>query len=182
MQRKIFVGIALPAQVRKRLMQKVEKYKDLPVRWSAEENLHITLVFLGYVDDDMLPVVCDRVRAAVEDVEIFDIDFNKIELGPGPGAEAKMVWVSGEASEELKELQERIEKELGVFKKEKKAFCPHITLGRIKQFGWSEMEEFPEVNEDYRMGVSVDAVDVIESAVIDGKRKFMTIESCPMNY
>ncbi|MFC1638296.1 RNA 2',3'-cyclic phosphodiesterase [Patescibacteria group bacterium] len=182
MQRKIFIGIDLPGKVKKRLMQKIEKYQDLPVRWSAEENLHITLVFLGHVDDDLLPEVCENVQRAVGDVDIFDIDFNRIELGPGPGAEAKMVWVSGEASEELKDLQEKIEKELGVFGREKKAFRPHITLGRIKQFGWSELDEFPEINEEYLLGIPVENVDIIESTVIDGKRKFMVIESCPMNY
>lgn len=182
MQRKIFVGIDLPKEVKKRLMQKVAKWKDLPVRWSREENLHITLSFLGHVDDELLFDICEKVREAVQNMDAFDIDMDRIELGPEQGKDAKMFWFAGEASDELKNLQEKIEKELGFFHESKKVFRPHITLGRIKQYGWQRLEEIPQIKEEFHVSVPVDSVEVIESLVEEGKRKFVTIESCSLNY
>jgi 2'-5' RNA ligase len=182
MQRKIFIGIDLPGEVKKRLMQKTSQWKELPVRWSREENLHLTLSFLGHVDDELLSEICEKVRSAVQEIDAFDVDMNKIELGPEPGKNAKMFWFSGEASDELKNLQEKIEKELGFFGESKKVFRPHITLGRIKQYGWQRLEEIPEISEEFHVSVPIESVEVIESTVIEGKRKFMVIESCPLNY
>ncbi|MDH4330880.1 MAG: RNA 2',3'-cyclic phosphodiesterase [Candidatus Moranbacteria bacterium] len=182
MQRKIFIGIDLPQAVKKRLMQKIEKWKDLPVRWSREENLHITLSFLGHVDDEMLSNICEKVCNAVEEIDIFDMDMSKIELGPEGGKDAKMFWFSGEASDELKKLQSSIERELGFFHEDKKVFRPHITLGRIKQYGWQRLKEIPEIQEDFHVSVPVESVEIIESTMLDGKRKFMVIESCPLKY
>lgn len=178
MQRKIFIGIDLPAQIKKRLMQKVKKWEDLPVRWSEAENLHVTLVFLGYVDNDLLPEVCTRAREAIEKHEMFDIELNEIRLSENE----KVIWATGGADERLRKVQEDISKSLGLFGTEKKNFKPHITLGRVRKKKWNEMENHPEIKQDYKFAVPVESIEVIESKVENGKRKFTPIESCSLSF
>jgi RNA 2',3'-cyclic 3'-phosphodiesterase len=132
MQRRVFITINLPPEVKKRLTQKSEKWADLPVRWNREDNLHITLAFLGYVDDTDLPKICEAVGEAAKKSEVFEIFLNKIIIGPS-AERPRMVWAVGEKSRELKNLVERIEKQLGIFTSNKKEFRPHITLGRIRK-------------------------------------------------
>ena len=177
MQRKIFIGIDLPLMIKKRLMQRIEKWQELPVRWSSEENLHITLSFLGYVDDELLLEICEKIRKACENFSAFDVNLDRIELGPGRGSIPKMFWAIGKPSKKLKKFQKGIEKELGIFQKEKKEFCPHITLGRIKKFKWQELSKTPLIGEDFKISVPIESAEIIESRLEGGKRKFAVIES-----
>lgn len=180
MQRKIFIGVDLPHEVKKRLMQKIDKWKGLPIRWSREENFHLTLAFLGHVDDELLGGVCDSVREVVENVEMFDVNLDKIELGPVQDKDAKMVWFTGAASEELKFLSENIEKELGIFQDDKKVFRPHIMLGKIQKYKWQKLKKKPDISEDFSVLLPVESVQIFESIIVDGKRKFEVIDNCEL--
>lgn len=179
MQRKIFIAINLPPQIKKRLIQKTEKWRDLPVRWTQEENLHVTLAFLGYLDDEKILSVCDSVNSAVKNFEPFEISLNKIIIGPSEN-QPRMVWATGEKSEELKTLVEKIEKSLGIFQREKKNFSPHATLGRIMKEKWAKLSEKPEIKEKINFVIPVDKVEIFESVFGEGKRKYLLLESCPL--
>ena len=179
MQRRIFIGIDLPQIVKKRLFQRIEKWQELPIKWISEENFHITLLFLGYLYDDVILDVCSKVRNISNNFNSFDINFDHIQLGPTP-ENPKMVWFAGEASENLKQLQENLEKELGIFMREKKSFRPHVTLGRIKKTKWDALPEKPEINEKFSVSIPVESIEILESRSEDGKRKYIVLENCPL--
>lgn len=178
MQRKIFIGISLSNELKKRLTQKVQKWEGLPIRWSRVENLHLNLISLGHVEDEIVYDICTKVRKAVEEIDIFDIDMDKIELSPSADKNAKTINFTGKENQKLKELCEKIEKSLGIFNHAKKSFRPSITLGRIQQFGWQKLTAIPEVGESFTVLLPIESVEIFESALIDGKRKFDSIESC----
>lgn len=180
MQRKIFIGIDLPEQVKKRLVKTMEKWQDLPVRWSYPENLHLTVLFIGYIEDEMVADVCMKVKRACQKLPVFDINLEHILLGPEDDKRAKMFWLTGEPSENLKNLRENIEKELGIFQSEKKVFRPHITLGRIRKTHWEQLSEIPKVDEKFSFSLLIESVQVLESTSVKGKRKFLMLENCPL--
>jgi len=178
MQRKIFVGIDLPVKVKKRLVEKIEKWEKLPIKWIKEDNFHITLVFLGYIEDVDLSRICASISDAVKDIDTFDVNLDKIELGPTQGREARLVWFSGQASEELKNLQREIEKAIGIFSAEKKEFYPHVTLGRIRAGKWKTLKEIPKIEESFKVSLSVDSVSIFDSHSEETAGKFIAIENC----
>lgn len=178
MQRKIFIGISLSNELKKRLSQKTSRFSELPVRWSREDNLHLNLINLGHIEDDILYEICEKVSRAVEEIDVFDIDMESIELSPAENP--KSVIFTGRESEALKNLCEAIEKELNIFSDHKKSFRPNITLGRIQQFTWSKLAEKPEIKEKFTVLLPIESVEIFESAIIDGKRKFALIESCSL--
>lgn len=178
-KRKIFIEIDVPESVKKRLVSRTEKWQDLPVKWSKKENLHITLLFLGYVDESVLPEICQKVSEAVSKIESFDIEFEKIEIGPS-AEKPQMVWFSGEASQELKRLHETVERELDMFTIEKKAFRPHITLGKIRKKKWEGLSEKPEINESFKVTMTVESVSIMESRGEEGGMEYHVIENCPL--
>jgi len=180
MQRRIFVGIDLPKTVKKRLGEKIQKWSDLPIKWIKEDNFHITLAFLGYIEDEDLGRICEDISRAVENLEAFDVELDVIELGPQKGREARLVWFSGKASEELKKLQEEIEKALGSFKIEKKEFHPHVTVGRIRKNKWQTLPDAPEIQEVFRVSIPVENVTVFDSRSEETSDKFVAIETCPL--
>lgn len=179
MKRKIYININIADKVKRRLAKAVEKWQDLPVKWTKEENLHISLFFLGYIDNDVVFEVCRKVRKAVENMEIFDLEFEKICLAPDNN-NPQEIRAAGKADEKLKDLCETIEKELEIFSAPKKVFSPHITLGKIRKEKWEELEIKPEVDEKASFAVGVESVDIMASHFGGGKNDFVLIESCPL--
>ncbi|MEF3692270.1 MAG: RNA 2',3'-cyclic phosphodiesterase [Candidatus Moraniibacteriota bacterium] len=180
MQRKIFIGVGLSDAVKKRLKQKTQKWAELPIRWSREDNLHLNLINLGHVEDEIVYDICTKVREVTERKDLFDIDLERIGLSPTADRDAKAVVFSGKESENLKLLCEEIEKSLGIFNYSKKVFKPVIVLGRIQQYGWRKLKSVPELEEHFTVLLPIESVEIFESAIIDGQRKFALVESCPL--
>jgi len=105
------------------------------VKWVEPENLHITLLFLGEVEDRALPAVC----GVVADVAAGQPPFIMTVEGAGSFPSVRRprtLWVGvGEGKQELVALHEALEApllELGCYRREGRQYTPHITLGRVK--------------------------------------------------
>ena len=176
-KKKIFVEINVANSLKRRLLQVTSKWSELPVKWMKEENLHITVAFVGYVDESMIPEICERVNDATADFEAFDLEFNSIELGPDPN-NPKTIWLTGESCPELGMLNEAVERALGMRPTAHKEFKPHITLGRIRAIKWEELEEKPEIAEKIKVAMTVDSVSIMESK--GGGAEYVSLEECPL--
>jgi len=179
MKRKIFLSINIPPAVQRRIVSKAEKWHDLPVKWTKEANMHVFLFSLGHIETELLPEICEKVREAVEDKEMFDLEFEGLELAPDVEA-PQYFRIIGKASEELRDLHEEIEKSLGIFSAPKKAFRPHIIVGRVRSNKWEELEEKPQISEKFSMNISVESVDVMASDFGEGESEYALVESCPL--
>jgi RNA 2',3'-cyclic 3'-phosphodiesterase len=181
MQRRIFIGISLENNLKKKLGKIIDKWRELPVKWSSEDNLHITLLFLGFVNDEELLERCKSLAQAAIFVKPFYLEMNEIRMAPNAD-KPKMVWYLGEASSDLKDLYEKIEKSMGMYQTSKKVFLPHVTLGRTRATKWKKLEKQPEINEKLNAVISVGEICVFESIIEDGKRKYEVIESYPLTW
>jgi RNA 2',3'-cyclic 3'-phosphodiesterase len=143
---RIFVGIALPSLLRRALSEAVLPLRNpsLPVSWTPEENLHMTLKFLGEVQPDRIGDVSERLVAASRGVAPFTF---VLEMGGTfpPSGPARVLWVGihQESLDLVENLQENIEIALSEagFPREQKVFHPHITVGRVRgrlPHGWRE--------------------------------------------
>ena len=135
-KRRIFIAINLPEDFKRRLFDFQKKWEHLPVRWTKEDSLHLTLVFIGYADDQEIYEICRLTKETVKKYEPFSIIFEKILYGPA-GKPPRMIWLKGKASDELSKIKNEIEEafvssqDLRAFRLEKRPFSPHITLARI---------------------------------------------------
>jgi len=179
-QRKVFIGIQLPASVRKKLVQKIEKWQDLPIKWIREDSFHITLSFIGYVSDESIIDICRNISQAVAKVAVFDIQFGNIKLGSEKNR-PNLIWLEGESSDKLKDLDEIIAKNLGIFVEKRKEFRPHVTLGRLRAKKWETLPEKPKIFEKFSVSVPVESVEIFESREENEKKKYFTLESCALS-
>ena len=104
------------------------------VRWVGPENLHLTVKFLGDVDDRDIVEVCRLAGEVAAEVEPFDFLVRGLSAVPADG-QLRMIWAgidepTGRLAK-LNELAEHAFVELG-FKMEIRSFKPHMTLGRVK--------------------------------------------------
>lgn len=187
MKHRIFIAINLPENIKKDLSDSQFKWLELPCRWTKKENLHITLAFLGYLQDDELLEVLKITKEVSLRHQPFIINFNKILYGP-PGKPSRMVWVEGEENEELGKLQGDLENSLNGLqvdsgKAHKRGYAPHITLGRLKQWEFQaiEPEERPDVNEDINLNFEVNSVEAMESNLKRNGPEYAILESFPFS-
>ncbi|PJA86629.1 MAG: RNA 2',3'-cyclic phosphodiesterase [Candidatus Moranbacteria bacterium CG_4_9_14_3_um_filter_42_9] len=180
MKRKIFISINIPEKFRKRLVKATTVWQPLPIKWTKEKNLHITIDFLGHVSDNLIAGICEKVHDTVRNSEIFDLEFDSIMLGPTK-EQSRMIWLSGKISEEMRILQEQIEKSLDIFVASKKTFRPHITLGRIRKNKWEALKESPKIEVKFPLIVSVESVEVMASDFTDDGPEYTIIKSCPLS-
>ena len=187
MQHRIFIAINLPEDIKKKLADCQGKWPELPIRWTKKENLHITLVFLGYLNDEELLEVCKITKEVASRNQSFSVNLNKICYGPPKKMPPRMVWVEGEKSEEFTSLREDLEKSLMTseevhFSSEKRAFSPHITLGRIKVWEFRQIapEERPKVSEEISLNFEVNSIEVMESQLKRGGSEYSVLESYPL--
>lgn len=141
--------------------------------------MHITLLFLGYISEEDLLEICQKVREIVKKKDIFDIEFDKIELFPS-ASEPRMIALTGPNNENLLELYDSLGKELEIFNVSKKTFRPHITLGRGRKYKWESLEMKPSISENYPLVITAETIDVMASDFGDGENEYTIIESCPL--
>lgn len=179
MRRKIFIAINLDDKTKKFIDGKLTVWKNsLPLKWTNPDNYHLTLHFIGYIDDEELERLIGRLKQRLEGISMFDVSLINIEWGP-TGKKPKMLWLCGAINEELVNLRQTVESAVADFDVESKDFKPHLTLGRIARS--TKDKELPEINQSVNILVPVLSVDVMESLVEQGKRKYYIMESIDLS-
>lgn len=183
MNRRVFIAINLPESLKIKLAKFQSKWPDLPAKWTKKENLHITLAFLGYVQDDEIPEILRKTEEIAKKHKPFQLNFNKICYGP-PKKALRMVWAMGEKSEELRGLQSDLENSLSnlPFKKENRSYSSHITLARIRQWEFKqiELEERPQIEELIDLSFEVNSIELMESQLKRTGAKYIVLQSVPL--
>lgn len=188
MKRRLFIAINLPENVKKKLVEYREKWYNLNpelIRWVNKFNLHITLVFIGYVSDDEMYNICNIVKETAKKHEPFFIRMERIIIGPaydkssaGKPSIPRMFWVEGEKSEELAKLQTDLENAIAgedYIKKEIRPYKPHITLARFRSLLLKSLPE--EINEPFKFEIPVETIEVMESSLKRTGAEYSVLES-----
>ena len=138
MPKRTFVAVDIDEPTRKNLADVRSKLDDprCKINWVAAENLHVTLKFLGEVEDDLLSKVCNTVADAVAQSGPVEFDVRGITAIGNPSQKSlRMLWAEvDEPTGRLGAIFTKIESTLEPlgFPRENRPFSPHITLARIK--------------------------------------------------
>jgi 2'-5' RNA ligase len=133
---RLFFGVGLPSGVRKEVRNFCSSVKEkLPnMKWVEEENLHITLRFLGEVDAEKNTSLIRLSDEASREIKAFPVTPGALGAFPNPERARVFWWGVSEGAQECTSLFEKLEARLvkNGFPAEEKAFHPHITLARLK--------------------------------------------------
>ncbi len=131
-----FIAIPLGNEVSRatiRLIERVRQPSD-GIKWVPTDNLHLTLKFLGEVDNTEVPAVCDVVHDVCAGRDPFELHFAG--TGGFPSIDRPRVLFVGieDSTETLTQIATELDRDyadLG-FKPESRDYTPHLTLGRTK--------------------------------------------------
>jgi RNA 2',3'-cyclic 3'-phosphodiesterase len=135
---RLFVAIELPDAISEALEAPLHSLQPLDsvVRRSQRSGIHLTLAFLGMVDGARVPEIAGRIRSATTGATPFTVEVTGAGMFPSV-SRPQVLWVGigGEERPRLVELAGRVASELRQvgFEPEKRAFHPHLTLGRVRR-------------------------------------------------
>lgn len=123
-----FIAVELSEEVRKKLAEFAKALDFEGVRPVEQENLHITLFFLGEIDERTKGKVVD----AMERVSVapFDLSVSGVGVFPNPNF-IRVAWAGCEG-EGLKQVYEQLAPEMRKLRYEVEPFRAHVTVARVK--------------------------------------------------
>lgn len=151
---RVFVAVDIPKNIREEIKKIQKKIPEFKGKKTELENLHLTLKFLGNIDEKVLSEVKKRLKEIK--IKSFETEINS--LGVFSPSFIKIVWIH---LTNFEALQKIIDKNLsGLFEKEKR-FMSHLTIARVKSIKnkkefLEELEriKFPEIKfrvKDFRL-------------------------------
>lgn len=137
-----FIALDMHPSVQQALGQVIERFaQSLPnLRRVEAASIHLTLAFLGELDDDRLALAMEATRAATRHFPAFDYRLTAPGIFGLP-QQPRVIWMGIEdrplaqlRGSPLQRLHQTLNRELERrgFETEKRPFSPHLTLARVK--------------------------------------------------
>lgn len=131
-----FIALELPKEIKNTLSQLQNRLKTskADVKWVEPQNIHLTLKFLGEIEEKKLEKIAQAAEAVAKKTAAFYIHIWNI--GAFPKIDfPRVIWAGiDKGDQETKDLARQLEEkiaEIGI-PKEDRPFSSHITIGRTR--------------------------------------------------
>lgn len=148
-----FIAISCPDELKKAILEiqkSINKFGRM--RLVEPENIHMTLKFLGNVDDNKLNELINALDF-ISNNKKFEVSLKGVGAFPGPGY-VRVLWLGvDKGSDRIQMIQKGIDDKLESygFKKDNR-FHPHFTLARVKSIDKENIKRFLQENSDLEFG------------------------------
>ncbi|MCX6035867.1 MAG: RNA 2',3'-cyclic phosphodiesterase [Chloroflexi bacterium] len=185
-----FVAVEIPTEIQNALARSTAPLqKALPkplIRWVAQQNVHLTLKFLGDVSPANLERLAKALKAEALNHQTFTLSVGGLGAFPTP-RRARIIWIGLEAPAALTALLRGVEAvaaRLG-YASDDRPFSPHLTIGRVGQkVSGTDLQRIRTALEGTIVGalgtVRVDAVHIFKSDLQPGGSVYTHLYTLPM--
>lgn len=165
MARRVFLGIPLTEEVTARVAPFIAALQktEADCTFVSLENLHITVKFLGMVEEPVVEEIIGYLRGMIAEFHSFPIQVREVGVFPHP-ERISVVWI-GASGGELVSLFQTVNRVLDSIRKSDHREHPHITIARMKSGKNKEhLQQLVEEWKDRSFGeMTVDKVVLYES-------------------
>ncbi|MBI2529886.1 MAG: RNA 2',3'-cyclic phosphodiesterase [Candidatus Diapherotrites archaeon] len=159
--RRIFIAVNLPEEIKRQIYERLScKIPQEKCKVVGMQNLHITMKFLGYVSDEKLEEIGEKMQIIENETR-----FNATISGIGD-FNARVIWIGiAEGSGEFQRISAMIDDALSLHDER---FHAHITLARNKMLKRREVDEVLGrlKAENYSANIKVESIDIMESKLM----------------
>lgn len=183
-----FIAIDLGEQARAALTASIRELAEAlsSVRFVDPASMHLTLAFLGELDDAQLEMAHAATAAAAVSCAPFDLAVDGLGVF-GPRRAPRVLWagVTG-ATDRLLAVQRQLADELAArgFPPEERAYSPHLTLARLKRPLTSDelarLEQFLLAPVVDGAPIPVDSLDVMKSELARAGARYACLRRYPL--
>jgi 2'-5' RNA ligase len=148
---RVFAAYPIEKDLAKRFLQVSLKNSLVKnIRWTPEENLHITLFFIGEIDESNLEPIKAASKETFEGIKVFSLQFEDVVVKGKKNH--SMVWGLFRKEKAFSELSEKIYvqvKPMMTISRVHEDPLPHCTLARIKgEFNRDEMDLSADIEKE----------------------------------
>jgi 2'-5' RNA ligase len=133
---RLFIALEVPLPIRKRLYRIARSLADKvhAVRPVRPENIHLTVHFLGDVEEPLVSGICNAITAVAESNAPFDARIESLGCF-GRRRSPSVLWAGVEEERGLLKMQAELGAKLKSMSLtvEERGFHPHLTIARVKQ-------------------------------------------------
>jgi RNA 2',3'-cyclic 3'-phosphodiesterase len=181
-----FIAVALEPQVIAKITESIDQLKRCisGVRWIPRDNIHLTLKFLGDIDEALVPPIGAALK---QQLRLFPrCTINAKGLGVFPGLKRpRVLWV-GLVGSQLVSLAQKVESAVAPlgFLPETKTFTPHLTIGRWRQIDRAPQSLVRQLDQwrNYDFGVSeIASVKFMQSVLKPEGANYSELTAVPLS-
>lgn len=174
---RLFVGLALPAELAAQLESLGGGVPG--ARWVAARNLHLTLRFVGEVDEEQAEDLHHQL-ASLRSPE-FDVRLNG--FGTFGGRKPRALWVGVEPNPMLDALQSRIERlaQNAGLEAETRNFTPHVTLAWLKDAPADRIAAFMRHHSPFSAAFAISTIRLYQSHLHAQGAEYQVVAEYPLD-
>ncbi|WP_424358534.1 RNA 2',3'-cyclic phosphodiesterase [Methanocella sp. MCL-LM] len=171
-----FIAVNLDPAIKERIGEACRDFDVKGVKTVEPELVHITLKFLGNVEEGRVDAIAGALKGGVT-VKPFTATFRSIGGFPGP-RNPRVIWIGAEGP--FEELNRQVEDALaGIGFEREGRFNAHVTIGRVKFSTPEQKQQLPQLFEKYKdfyAGAQpVDRIHVMKSTLSPKGPKYEAI-------
>lgn len=171
---RLFAALSLPDGIVARINMMCSGIPG--ARWVEPENLHITLRFIGEVDEP----TAEEINFNLSHIEApaFDLELQGLNTF-GQGHKAHSLWIGVSLTPELAHLQHKVDSAIlrAGQPPEGRKFTPHVTLARLAKPEAGRLQSFIEGNNLFKAGpFTVGRFTLFESQTGKGGSVYTALE------
>jgi RNA 2',3'-cyclic 3'-phosphodiesterase len=171
---RLFFALPIPIELRQKLLSSSPRKHFHGIRFTPEENLHITVHFLGATEEEKLPEIILKAKEISQSTSSFNLKFDSFKT-IFEKRKPVMIWAQFEENSSYENLSLKLREAIATDEKRKPN--PHATMARIKQvkelpFGIPKSESF---------SFAVDELQLLESFTHADGAQYKVIASWKLN-
>lgn len=186
-----FIALEMNENLQSHLEQVIQQVKQaLPdIHWVNPRSIHLTLAFLGELNDAQLADATQAAEAAAQQVKAFHYRLTRLSIF-GTSRHPRVLWMGiDEPSGTLNTLQHILYQQLGQrgFELDKRPFSPHLTLARAKApLSPPEQQYVQQLLDEKQQGIispelySARHMNVMKSELSRAGAKYTLLQAYPL--
>jgi 2'-5' RNA ligase len=184
MKKRLFIAINLERPIQQEIERVIQLFKkqnsQANIKWVETENLHLTLHFLGWQEDNQLAPIKNAINEAVAGLKVINYQLAKIGCFPDM-RRPRVIFVNLNSPDlsQLTHFQVVLGQkltELGL-ELDKRPWQAHITLGRVKEDNRARLDLSGQIE---AIAGQIRAIDLMESQLLRTGPVYQVIFSNPL--
>ncbi|MBC8214684.1 MAG: RNA 2',3'-cyclic phosphodiesterase [Candidatus Marinimicrobia bacterium] len=184
--KRLFIGIEVSPKVNSLISSLkntiISERND--IRWVHQDNLHITISFLGNVQEENIPKLINLLTDVIQ-FKSYKMSIEQTGIFPNE-KRLRILWIGiNKGKNEIINLQYKIDKSVVEYKQSQRLdnFKPHITVGRVKRNAdLSKIQVKNFLNTLYEpIEFNVNSVVLFESKLHPEGAKYTILKEFPLN-
>ncbi len=171
---RLFIGITFKEEIINEIQKSIEEIKKHSSKgnFTKKDKIHLTLLFLGEVDENRLPTI-DKSMNEIS-MKAFTLEINKIGKFKRQGGD--IYWLGFKDCPHLQELYKDLYQSLSEkgFALEERPYTPHVTIGR--KVVLNKKRDLESLSREIsNLQIEVSEISLIQSHHVNGRLTYTPI-------